>query len=1151
MRSASISCCAGGPRRGRVSLPSGGNLRLALTSNIRYRKSQLAIEHCYRTAEQSLDTWVFWAHASNTARLEQSFREIADQVKIRGQKDAQADVFKLVHDWLRNEKNGRWLLVLDNADDAGVLSPPPSNSQTLPTDSCTDDSDCGGSTSTSGLQRHLSKYLPLTRHGSVLVTSRTRRAAIQIVEDSDIMLIEPMHDVAAHALLYKKLGDRVEKGDGIAELAAALEYMPLALVQAAAYIRERAPRSSVRQYLAEYRESDSRKTSLLNREAGHLRRDVAASNSVLLTWQISFDHIRSSRRSAADLLSLMSFFDRQGIQEVLLRNPSGTTDDDNFENDVLTLRDYSFITVTKETNTFEMHNLVQLATRTWLENHGQLHRWQDQFISKLCAEMPTGRHENWQKCQVLFPHARAALAQRPQNKDSLKEWALLLYKAAQYAWQRGRAGEAEHMSTVSMEVRREVCGEGSADTLSSMELIGQARERGGRWKEAELMNRQTLALKETVLGRKHPDTLTSMSNLALVLVRQGKYEEAEAMNRQTLALFKMVLGREHPSTLTTMSNLALVLDSQGKYKEAEAMNRQTLALKETVLGRKHPDTLTSMDNLAQVLGRQGKYEEAEAMNRQTLALKDTVLGREHPDTLTSMDNLAQVLGRQGKYEEAEAMNRQTLALKETVLGREHPETLVSMNNLARVLDRQGKYKEAEAMNRQTLALFETVLGREHPSTLTSMNNLALVLDSQGKYKEAEAMNRQTLALKETVLGREHPDTLTSMANLASTYRNQGQWKEAGELEVQVMETRKRVLGDEHPDTLTSVSQLESVPEKQGNYEEAESLVPVSVYQTSVGSGTYIGQNSVVPSQDDTLIGKEGRSITLKERNAEISDDSSIASHTTTGREKLGKGYIANFLADDGEMRLLCNSVLDRIDREQFVDLGRQMLKTYYLGLLEHAKTEQEKQGVRLMKSRSGRQRICKSIVDIIRGEEAGNEEEKSRAAEQNRLAEKRLEMFIKDLPDTYPYPNPNQPTGIEVGVPTDYNNVIRPDEQDEGFPDRGLESEIEGGDDDLPNLARMKEFFRESEPFQVLLNDFRVQILPHPLKDIIQTAPRGSLSLSDQHNNSLSNRMKAFVEDFTMLEWNWWPLEPRMRSLTSCETRLFWCCVSSNTIQET
>ncbi|KAF2818128.1 hypothetical protein CC86DRAFT_450642 [Ophiobolus disseminans] len=511
--------------------------RVALVGLGGVGKSQLAIEHCYRTTEQSPETWVFWAHASNPARLEQSFREIADYVKIRGRKDAQADVLKLVHDWLRNEKNGRWLLVLDNADDSGVLSP---------TDGCTDDSGGSANTGTSGLQRHLSEYLPPSRHGSVLVTSRTRRAAMQIVEDNDVMPIEPMHDAAAHALLYKKLGDKVDRSNGITELAAALEYMPLALVQAAAYIRERAPRSSVRQYLAEYRESDSRKTSLLNHAASHLRRDKAASNSVLLTWQISFDHICSSRRSAADLLSLMSFFDRQGIQEALLRNPGRITNDDNFENDVLTLRDYSFITVTKETNAFEMHNLVQLATRTWLENQGQLNRWQERFISNLCAEMPTGQHENWQKCQALFPHARAALAQRPQDKDSLKEWALLLYKAAWYASERGNlAGDAEHMSKISMEVRQEV------------------------------------------FGREHPETLTSMSNLAGVLESQGKYEDAEA-----------VLGREHPETLTSIYCLAHLLAKLCCYHESLALYERACAGYHIVLGEDHPTTRTCRQHYA-------------------------------------------------------------------------------------------------------------------------------------------------------------------------------------------------------------------------------------------------------------------------------------------------------------------------------------------------------------------------------------------------------------------------------------------------------------------------------------------------------------------------------------------------------------------------
>ncbi|CAI9636435.1 unnamed protein product [Alternaria burnsii] len=666
--------------------------RVALVGLGGVGKSQLAIEHCYRTAEQSPDTWVFWAHASNTARLEQSFREIAELVKVRGRKDPQADVFKLVHDWLRDAKNGRWLLVLDNADDAAVLSP-------------TD----GGS-----LRQHLSRCIPSSRHGSVLVTSRTKRAARQVVEDSDIIPIEPMHDAAAHALLRKKLRDADKDDNSITTLATTLDYMPLALVQAAAYIRERAPRCSVRQYLEAYRQSDSRATSLLNRE-------------------ISLDHIRSTRQSAADLLSLMSFFDRQGIQEGLLRGQSSTaydgSEDEGFEDDVLALRDYSFVAVTRDASTFEMHSLVQLATRTWLESEGQLDRWREQFISNLCAELPTGEHEDWEKCQTLFPHAWAALAQRPKNRESLKEWALLLYKAAWYAWQQGRAGEAEEMATMSMEVRREVLGEDNAETLDSMGMVGLAKELGGKYKEAETIHRQTLAQSEKVLGPEHPDTLASMSNLASVLNSQGKYEEAEAMNRQTLARSEKVLGPEHPSTLTSMNNLANMLNSQGRYEEAEAMHRQTLTRSEKVLGPEHPGTLTSMNSLSLVLDRQGKYEEAEAMQRQTLARRKKVLGPEHPSTLTSMNNLANVLDSQGKYEEAEAMNRQTLARKEKVLGPEHPSTLTSMNNLANVLDSQSKH-ESLPLYKRACAGYEAILGKDHPTTRACHQDYTDALASQ-------------------------------------------------------------------------------------------------------------------------------------------------------------------------------------------------------------------------------------------------------------------------------------------------------------------------------------------------------------------------------------------------------------------------------------
>jgi hypothetical protein len=410
---------------------------------------------------------VFWVHASNAARIEQGYRDIADQVKLSGGKDPQADMFGLVHNWLRNQKNGKWLLVLDNADDAAAFSTPTSNGQ---------------KTEAGGGDGARPRYcLPQSNNGSVLLTSRTRSVALQLVEESDIISVKPMDDADAQALLHKKLGEEIGN-DGIAELAVALELMPLALVQAATYIRQRAPLCSIRQYLEDFYKSDAEKTSLLNREAGHLRRDSEAKNSVITTWQISFDHVRQVRPSAADLLSLMSLFDRQGIPQFLLDRPykaadikkrqtsifsrflrrrhalgsalktSGSKESSSkehtvssFTDEILTLRNYSFVAVGTDGVRFEMHALVQLATRKWLEAHGHLEQWKQQYIKSLNIVLPEGDYKDWITCQTLYPHAKSVEAHKSIAKSSLQEWASILDKAARYALETGTYNEAERM----------------------------------------------------------------------------------------------------------------------------------------------------------------------------------------------------------------------------------------------------------------------------------------------------------------------------------------------------------------------------------------------------------------------------------------------------------------------------------------------------------------------------------------------------------------------------------------------------------------------------------------------------------------------------------------------------------------------------------
>lgn len=724
-------------------------------------------------------------YASNSARLEEAFNDIAESVGLCSQPGAAAEIIPLVRKWLCNEANGRWLMIVDNVDDEIMIA-----------------SQKGGQSIS------LSSFLPQSDHGAILVTSRNADVARSFVgRQQDIITVGEMTEDEAVQLLQNKLGEAPQ--DHATQLVEAVDRIPLAIVQAAAYINRLGPRMSVTKYLGEL-QGVGKKVQLLQKTAPDIRRDGMALSSVLATWQISFEYILQKRPSAAYLLSFMSFFNQQGIPEFMMRHyadESGDAEEDllnrqlesedgdfDFDEDVAVLLAFSLVSTTKREDEFEMHGLVQLATRIWLGSTNIGQKCHQTFIQAMAQEFPPGGdYANWPRCQALFPHVLPIAEQEDPAIVKTNKWAFLLYNASSYAWRQGLYVQAEGMASKSLRAQREASDADESTLFYAMSLFGSILADLGKYEEAESLQRKALVGGRTVLGLEHPAVLVIMNNLAQSLRGQGKYNKAESIYRKTMAAYEKVPDLGHRDALATADNLAIVLGCQGKYEEAELIHRKTLATSEKVLGLEHPDTLTTADTLALLLRWQGKYAEAESMLRKTLVASEKVLGREHPGTLTTLNNLAQALLHQGKYGEAELMHRKTLATSEKVLGLEYPGTLTTLNNLAEALLRQAKYEEAESMFRKLLVTREKVLGLENPHTLTTADNLAGVLGRQGKYEEAESMHRKTLATSEKVLGLEHPDTLTTAGNLAGVLKLQGKYEEAESIFRHMLATREKAL----------------------------------------------------------------------------------------------------------------------------------------------------------------------------------------------------------------------------------------------------------------------------------------------------------------------------------------------------------------------
>jgi hypothetical protein len=95
--------------------------RLALVGLGGVGKTQIALEFAYTVKATRPEFSIFWMVALSAESFEHACAEIARKLHINQTADDKEDVKELVRQYLSTETAGRWLLVVDNADDTDVL----------------------------------------------------------------------------------------------------------------------------------------------------------------------------------------------------------------------------------------------------------------------------------------------------------------------------------------------------------------------------------------------------------------------------------------------------------------------------------------------------------------------------------------------------------------------------------------------------------------------------------------------------------------------------------------------------------------------------------------------------------------------------------------------------------------------------------------------------------------------------------------------------------------------------------------------------------------------------------------------------------------------------------------------------------------------
>ncbi|WKV70143.1 tetratricopeptide repeat protein [Streptomyces sp. PCS3-D2] len=651
--------------------------------------------------------------------------------------------------------------------------------------------------------------------------------------------------------------------DGAAELCAELGHLPLAVVQAAAYLAQN-PLLTPSNYVGLLREDPAG----TYQQGGEGR--TSAERTVARVWRVTLDRISELQPYAARVLRALAWYGPDRIPVGLLdRIP-----DHPFESmptprqvadAVGLLNAYSMIDVAPATRTLGMHRLVQGLTRT--PDPADPHR--DPVLIEMARIHATlALHEDviplswrdpalWPQWRSLIPHIDALASNTPTADDS-PQMAALLNQAGGYLHGQGLAGRAVPHLERALAYRERSQGRDHPDTSDIVNNLAATRLAIGDLAGAVALSERAVAATVRHRGRDHPLSIGAQVNLAVVRLEAGEVDRATAMIEQALADSLRLGGEAHYATIMVRSHLATAYLAAGHFDRALELQTRNAAISARVLGEDHPDTQAARIILTQAAQAAGDPARAVPLYERLRRRQERALGEDHPHTLATRSNLAsahlasgnpgraieeneqvvedrmRVLGEDdphtlaaqglladayteaGDTERSIPLSARVLEDRLRVLGEDHPDTFTARESLAGAHRAAGDLDRAILLCTQVLDDRLRVLGPNHPDTLNARNNLALLQGGQGAEDKAIALLEHTLAESVRALGEDHPHLAATRHNLAAAHLEAGNPGRAIPLLEQAVATNIRTLGQDHPRTVDSLHGLASAHREAGN-----------------------------------------------------------------------------------------------------------------------------------------------------------------------------------------------------------------------------------------------------------------------------------------------------------------------------------------------
>lgn len=693
-------------------------------------KTEVALQLAFWVQKNHPEYSVFWLSALSNTSFDRDYLKIAQMAGLRMNVN-ESEQMVLVKQYLESGAFGNWLLIIDNIDDNTEMA-------------------------------RINNYLPRSNDGLILFTTRSMDVAISAARRHILKLRQMNSDEAAQFFRISLLDETLVEATLVARLLEELTYLPLAILQAAAYLN-RNSHLTIQDYLELLNGTEKDVADLLSRSFPDYTRGPDSCNAVATTWIVSFDQIQRTDPAAAQLLSYLACIEPKAIPQSLLPRMESQ------EKQVFsigTLVGFAFLARRGATHVYGMHSLVHLATRIWVEKKMGMEETIIRALKHMDTVFAAETQAEQQVWRSYFTHAIRLLDR--SKAYHVDERIPLSTRVGWRLYEDRQFQEAIKCLEDVWEWNQKTLKVEDHTRLHSAHELASAYLSNRQIMKAIGILEHVVEVKETLHEGDH-SRLASEHELAVAYLENRQVTEAIRILEHVVRVQK-ILPRDDHSRLASEHALASAYLSNQQFREAIGVLEYLFLYQQHVLKEMGYSGLAPAHVLASAYLFDEQIKEAIEILEGIVDIQKKFLPEEDFSRLDSEHMLASAYLNNKQIKEAIEIFEHVVKVRQKLLPKEDHSRLTSEHELARAYLNDCRIKESVEIFEHVVDIQKKTLREKHHSRLASEQMLANAYLHNQQVKEAIGLLEHVVEMKQDLLAEGDPGRSKSQALLEDAYR---------------------------------------------------------------------------------------------------------------------------------------------------------------------------------------------------------------------------------------------------------------------------------------------------------------------------------------------------------------------------------------------